>query len=65
MAKWCISRKNTNLRSSFDPFCPQELIEEDIDWWSKFYASLGDYDKCGDYIERGYDKIVVRPYNFL
>ena len=38
----------------------QELIEEDIDWWSKFYASVGDYDKCGDYIERGYDKIIVR-----
>lgn len=36
-----------------------ELVEEDIDWWSKFYASVGDYDKCGDYIERGYDKLVV------
>lgn len=36
-----------------------ELVEEDIDWWSKYYASLSDYDKCGDYIERGYDKIIV------
>ena len=35
-------------------------MEEDIDWWSKYYASIGDYDKSGDYIERGYDKIVVR-----
>ena len=41
-------------------FCQQELIEEDIDWWSKFYASIGDYDKSGDYIERGYDKMIVR-----
>ena len=37
----------------------QELLEEDIDWWSKFYASLGDYEKCGDYIIQGYDKIMV------
>lgn len=36
-----------------------ELIEEDIDWWSKYYASIGDYDKSGDYIERGYDKLIV------
>jgi len=35
-------------------------VEEDIDWWSKYYASIGDYDKSGDYIERGYDKILVR-----
>jgi len=41
-------------------FCQQELVEEDIDWWSKFYASIGDYDKSGDYIERGYDKMIVR-----
>ena len=41
-------------------FCQQELVEEDIDWWSKYYASIGDYDKSGDYIERGYDKIIVR-----
>lgn len=37
------------------------MVEEDIDWWSKYYASVGDYDKSGDYIERGYDKIIVRP----
>lgn len=36
-----------------------EQVEEDIDWWSKFYASLGDYDKCGDYMNRGYDKLMV------
>ena len=43
-------------------FRGQELVEEDIDWWSKYYASLSDYDKCGDYIERGYDKIIVCTY---
>ena len=46
-------------------FCGQELVEEDIDWWSKYYASLSDYDKCGDYIERGYDKIIVCTYEII
>jgi len=36
-------------------------MEVDIDWWSKYYASKEDYDKCGDYIEKGYDKFVVGP----
>ena len=46
-------------------FRGQELVEEDIDWWSKYYASLSDYDKCGDYIERGYDKIIVCTYEII
>jgi len=37
----------------------QQLIEEDIDWWCKFYASLGDAKKCGTYLAKGYDKLVV------
>lgn len=36
-------------------------MEADIDWWSKYYASMEDYDKCGDYIEKAYDKFVVGP----
>ena len=42
-------------------FVLQELMEADIDWWSKYYASMEDYDKCGDYIEKAYDKFVVGP----
>ncbi|KAI3388907.1 hypothetical protein SNEBB_006737 [Seison nebaliae] len=34
-------------------------IEEDIDWWSKFYASIGDTKRCGTYEEKGYEKIKV------
>jgi hypothetical protein len=33
--------------------------EEDIDWWSKFYASTGDMRKCGNYLNKGYEKITV------
>lgn len=33
--------------------------DEDIDWWSKYYASVGRLDKCKQYLEQGYDKIQV------
>ncbi|XP_048584840.1 myoferlin isoform X2 [Nematostella vectensis] len=36
-----------------------DIVEEDIDWWSKFYASIGDMDKAGQYLDKGYDKIMV------
>ena len=38
---------------------PIETWEEDIDWWSKYYASIGELDKCKNYVELGYDKIQV------
>lgn len=37
----------------------EEVVEEDIDWWSKFFASIGEMDKAGQYLEKGYDKIMV------
>ncbi|KAM3862781.1 myoferlin [Diretmus argenteus] len=33
--------------------------EEAVDWWSKFYASLGELDKCGPYLKKGYDTLQV------
>ncbi|XP_058154766.1 myoferlin isoform X2 [Dasypus novemcinctus] len=33
--------------------------EEIVDWWSKFYASMGEHDKCGQYIQKGYSKLKV------
>ncbi|KAH0623618.1 hypothetical protein JD844_006561 [Phrynosoma platyrhinos] len=33
--------------------------EEIVDWWSKFYASIGDTEKCGQYLQKGYDTIKV------
>ncbi|XP_024152438.1 myoferlin isoform X2 [Oryzias melastigma] len=33
--------------------------KEDVDWWSKFYASLGEQQKCGPYLKKGYDTFKV------
>ncbi|XP_068597029.1 myoferlin [Brachionichthys hirsutus] len=36
-----------------------EKEEEAVDWWSKFYASVGDQEKCQPYLKKGYDKLQV------
>uniref|UniRef100_A0A8C2YGE5 Myoferlin n=1 Tax=Coturnix japonica TaxID=93934 RepID=A0A8C2YGE5_COTJA len=40
-----------------DKLCFPE--EEIVDWWSKFYASIGEHEKCGQYITKGYDTLKV------
>uniref|UniRef100_A0A8C4IGT5 C2 domain-containing protein n=1 Tax=Dicentrarchus labrax TaxID=13489 RepID=A0A8C4IGT5_DICLA len=39
---------------------PSSYFEkETVDWWSKFYASTGDQEKCGPYLKKGYDTLKV------
>ncbi|XP_056605415.1 dysferlin isoform X2 [Triplophysa dalaica] len=35
------------------------LHDEFMDWWSKFYASTGERNKCGSYLEKGFDTLQV------
>ncbi|XP_058480141.1 dysferlin isoform X2 [Solea solea] len=44
-----------NLSASFSSLHE----EESMDWWSKFYASTGEKNKCGTYLERGLDTLKV------
>ncbi|KAM8837558.1 myoferlin-like [Spinachia spinachia] len=37
----------------------EEKEKETVDWWSKFYASTGDHQKCAPYIKKGYDTLRV------
>jgi len=46
---WCVQKKGV------------ELVE--LDWWSKYYASKGETDKCMNYVEQGYDVMQVRRHS--
>ncbi|KAK6186023.1 hypothetical protein SNE40_008141 [Patella caerulea] len=37
----------------------EDLVDDEIDWWSKYYASIGETNKCKKYMEKGYDKIKI------
>ncbi|XP_032889478.1 myoferlin isoform X2 [Amblyraja radiata] len=43
------------------PLLESQIAKEDdsIDWWSKFYASVGEHDRCGKYLQKGYDMLKV------
>ncbi|PAA77701.1 hypothetical protein BOX15_Mlig001839g4 [Macrostomum lignano] len=38
-------------------------LDEDIDWWSKYYASTGDVKKCRKYVDLGYDTLKLYTHS--
>ncbi|TGZ59558.1 hypothetical protein CRM22_009034 [Opisthorchis felineus] len=36
-----------------------EQIDDEVDWWSKYYASLGEWGRCRNYRELGYDTLQI------
>ncbi|XP_037592064.1 dysferlin isoform X26 [Cebus imitator] len=55
----CVIR-NLRKNPNFD-ICTlfMEVEEEFIDWWSKFFASIGEREKCGSYLEKDFDTLKV------
>ncbi|XP_063167450.1 myoferlin-like [Candoia aspera] len=37
----------------------EEEDEEEIDWWSKYYVTMGDLSKSGHYLEKGFDSMKI------
>ncbi|KAL3317881.1 hypothetical protein Ciccas_003458 [Cichlidogyrus casuarinus] len=54
---WFVRMKSKMHHKKKLPTLDLTQLDEDIDWWSKFYASLGEYGKCRKYMDLGYDKL--------
>ncbi|KAL4699321.1 hypothetical protein H8959_011978, partial [Pygathrix nigripes] len=60
LASKCLSSMSTALSKMASPATVHVCMEEEImDWWSKFYASSGEHEKCGQYIQKGYSKLKI------
>uniref|UniRef100_A0A3P9PXD5 Myoferlin n=1 Tax=Poecilia reticulata TaxID=8081 RepID=A0A3P9PXD5_POERE len=55
----CMSARAMITAAQGDVAIDIEEEDEAVDWWSKFYASIGQHEKCGPYLKLGYDKLQV------
>uniref|UniRef100_A0A3Q4AGS0 C2 domain-containing protein n=1 Tax=Mola mola TaxID=94237 RepID=A0A3Q4AGS0_MOLML len=62
-SKMALMRASTSKHLSINMEESRPLLEaqerETVDWWSKFYASTGNQERCGPYIKKGYDTLKV------
>ncbi|XP_032358035.1 myoferlin isoform X2 [Etheostoma spectabile] len=56
---YSISAAVNKMASPTTSYFIEEKEKETVDWWSKFYASTGDQQKCGPYLKKGYDTLKV------
>lgn len=49
----------SHFTSPYSLLICQTIPEDDIDWWSKYYASKGQSDKCGTYLDKHYETLTV------
>nr|XP_026691852.1 myoferlin isoform X2 [Ciona intestinalis] len=59
-----VEHPSNNLQLGFLSKLPsfsseKKIRDEEIDWWSRFYASSGDTGLCGNYLETGLDLIKI------
>ncbi|XP_056005335.1 dysferlin-like isoform X11 [Ostrea edulis] len=57
--KVLLAKAKSKLDSAISRFKPDPVVDEEIDWWSKYYASTGQTHKCRKYVEKGHDKIEI------
>ncbi|KAF8567711.1 hypothetical protein P879_09042 [Paragonimus westermani] len=51
--------KEAHPKKKKKKFLDMEQLDDEIDWWSKLYASLGEWQRCLKYKELGYDTLKV------
>ncbi|XP_076047725.1 myoferlin-like isoform X2 [Oratosquilla oratoria] len=56
-----VTMKKSLMASTKDSQIKPGTMDTDIDWWCKFYASLGDSSRCGAYLRKGYERLSILP----
>ncbi|XP_054853217.1 fer-1-like protein 5 [Eublepharis macularius] len=50
---------NSKCATPSEGAAEEEEEEEEVDWWSKYYATVGDLAKSGNYLDKGFDSMKI------